>query len=139
MDELTELRQQVSALQLQNTQLMVRLVCLSLLLVGGFLVWNAFTTPVSTYSSAEVAQFALTDPLTPIPQGLLRDQAPCPQAGSDDDEAVKSTAQGSYTVGVMVLGASGTFLSSNSTWKRIHRLQKFFSPIIDSFSLFISI
>lgn len=108
MDELTELRQQVSALQLQNTQLMVRLVCLSLLLVCGALTWVGYRSYVSTPLFYDIPEFAQYGSLTESQQGLLREQAPCPQSSSQDPSAISSPEQGSFNVGVMVLGASGT-------------------------------
>lgn len=109
MDEVTELRQQVSALQLQNTQLMVRLVCLSLLLVCGVLGWTAFQSYATAPLFNAVPEFARYEFLTEPQQGLLRDQTPCPQSPAQESSSQESPEQGSYTVGVMVLGASGTF------------------------------
>lgn len=108
MDELTELRQQVSALQLQNTQLMVRLVSLSLLLVCGTLGWVAFHSYTAAPLFSTVPEFAQYEYLTFNQQGLLRDQAPCPQSPAQDVSGDAASTQGPFNVGVMVLGASGT-------------------------------
>jgi glucose-6-phosphate 1-dehydrogenase len=77
MDELSELRQQVAALQLQNTQLM----------------------------------------------GLLKDQAPCPLPKHSPADQDGNNTQGSYNVGVMVLGASGD-LAKKKTFPALFHLYR---------------
>lgn len=108
MDEVTALRQQVAALQLQNTQLMVRLSAVSILILGILLPWFWLYYSGESHGGAFVAIDEDTSSLTPIAQGLLRDQAPSPQPSNDAPPLESSSGQDAYTVGVMVLGASGT-------------------------------
>lgn len=108
MDEVTALRQQVAALQLQNTQLMVRLSAVSILILGILLPWFWLYYSGESQGGALVAIADDTSPLTNVEQGLLRDQAPSPQPSNEAPPPETSTGQDAYTVGVMVLGASGT-------------------------------
>lgn len=109
MDEVTALRQQVAALQLQNTQLMVRFSAISVLLVCVLLPpWVWLYHRGEPLSAIVLAVADHTSPLTDVQQGLLRDQAPSPQPKMTAPPKETPSGGDAYTVGVMVLGASGT-------------------------------
>lgn len=107
MDEITALKQQVQALQLQNTQLMVRLVTAAVLLVAALLPWIAYYWSAQL-SPASAMLLHNEQGLTRTNiQGLIKDQTPCSHPASPESP---TSGTSSFQVGVMVLGASGAFL-----------------------------
>lgn len=109
MDELTALRQQVAALQLQNTQLMVRLFAVCLLLVCTAFPFLYSYWSIDYYAASNSPLRTGIRPLTNFEQGLIKEQSPSPQSHAADGSVDGQNDQGAYTVGVMVLGASGKY------------------------------
>jgi hypothetical protein len=112
MDELTALRQQVEALQLQNTQLMVRLTAVTVLLLATLLPLVHLYVPWSSNGPGMSVVHDEGKALTTIEQGLLSQAVPCPQNAPAEEPQAQ---EGPFSVGVMVLGASGT---CHKSWKR---------------------